>query len=168
MRDLTTFQSPFGMLHLIMLPMGWMNSVLIFHDNIICILQPEIPNIMVPYIDDVPIRGPAECHVLADGTEECIPENPGICRFVWEHFQGLNHVIQRTKYCGSMFSGLKMVLCVEEIMVVGHRCTPLGRLPDPLYVDKIAKWGPCKDLSEVHAFLGTMGVCHIFIKNFAK
>ena len=167
-RDLTTFQSPFGTLRLVTLPMGWTNSVPIFHDDVTCILQPEIPNITVPYIDDVPIRGPAERYVLADGTEERIPENPGIRRFVWEHFQGLNRVIQRTKYCGGTFSGPKTVLCAEEIMVVGHRCTPLGRLPDPSRVDKIAKWGPCKDLSEVRAFLGTMGVCCIFIKNFAK
>ena len=29
------------------------------------------------------------------------------------------------------------------------------------------KWGPCKDLTDVRAFLGTIGVCRIFIKNFA-
>ena len=61
-----------------------------------------------------------------------------------------------------------MVLCAEEIIAVGHRCTPQGRLPDPKYVDKITKWGPCKDVSEVHAFLGTIGMCCMFILNFAK
>jgi hypothetical protein len=60
------------------------------------------------------------------------------------------------------------VLCTEEITVIGHRCTPSGRLPDPSRVDKIVKWGPCRDLSEVRAFLGTIGVCCIFIANFAK
>ena len=131
--------------------MGWTNSVPIFHDDVTCILQPEIPNITVPYIDDVPIRGPAECYVLADSTEEHIPENPGICCFVWEHFQGLNRVIQRTKYCGGTFSGPKTVLCTEEIMVVGHRCTPLGRLPDPSRVDKIAKWRSEEHTSELQS-----------------
>jgi hypothetical protein len=166
--DLTTFQLPFGTLRLVTLPMGWMNLVPIFHDDVTCILQPEIPHVTVPYIDDVPIRGPADRYVLEDSMEECIPDNPGIHRFVWEHFQGLNHVIQCTKYCGGMFSGPKTVLCAEEIMVVGHWCTPLGRLLDTSCIDKIAKWGPCKDISEVRAFLGTVGVCHIFIKNFAK
>jgi hypothetical protein len=28
-------------------------------------------------------------------------------------------------------------------------------------------WGPCKDLSDVRAFLGTIGVCRLFIKNFS-
>jgi hypothetical protein len=166
--DLTTFQSPFRTLQLVTLPMGWTNSVLIFHDDVTCILQPEIPHVMVPYIDDVPIHSSAERYVLEDGTEERIPDNPGICRFVWEHFQGLNRIIQHTKYCGGTFSGPKTVLCTEEIMVVGHRCTLLGRLPDTSRVDKIAKWGPYQDISEVRAFLGTVSVCHIFIKNFAK
>jgi hypothetical protein len=167
-RDLTTFQSPFGVLRLVTLPMGWTNSVPIFHDDVTFILQPEIPNTTVPYIDDVPICGPAERYILPDGTEERIPDNPSIRRFIWEHFQGLNRVVQRTKYCGGTYSGPKTVLCTEEITVVGHRCTPSGRLPDPSRVDKIVKWGPCRDLSEVRAFLGTIGVCRIFIANFAK
>ena len=57
-RDLTTFQSPLGALRLIMLPMGWTNSVPIFYDDVTHILQPEIPDTTVPYIDDVPIRSP--------------------------------------------------------------------------------------------------------------
>jgi len=129
--DLTTFQSPFGSLRLVTLPMGWTNSVPIFHDDVTYILQPEILDTTVPYIDDVPIRGPAERYLMADGTEECIQANPGICHFIWEHFQGLNRVVQRIKYSGGTFSGHKSVLCAEEITAVGHRCTPLGRLPEP-------------------------------------
>ncbi len=53
-------------------------------------------------------------------------------------------------------------------MVVGHHCMPLGRLLEPAHVSKITKWGPCKDLLEVRAFLSTIGVCCIFIQNFAK
>jgi hypothetical protein len=141
--DLTTFQSPFGALCLVTLPMGWTNSVPIFHDNITFILQPEIPNTTVPYIDNVPICSPAERYILPNGTEERIPDNPSIRHFIWEHFQGLNRVVQQTKYCGRTYSGPKTVLCVEEITVVGHRCTPSGRLPDPSRIDKIVKWGPC-------------------------
>ena len=35
-------------------------------------------------------------------------------------------------------------------------------------VDKIVNWGPCKDLSEVRAFLGTVGVVRVFIQDFAQ
>jgi hypothetical protein len=112
--------------------MGWMNSVPIFHNDVTFILQPKIPNITVPYIDNVPIRSPMDRYILPNSTEECIPDNPSICCFVWEHFQGLNHVVQRTKYCSRTYSGIKIVLCVEEITVVGHRCMPHSCLPDPV------------------------------------
>ena len=36
------FQMPFGALRLVTLPMGWTGSVLIFHDNVMYILQEEV------------------------------------------------------------------------------------------------------------------------------
>jgi hypothetical protein len=44
---------------------------------------------------------------------------------------------------------------------------PEGQLPDESRVSAIRKWGPCQSLSEVRAFLGTVGVVRIFIKNFS-
>lgn len=166
-RDYTTFQSPFGALRLTTLPMGWTNSVPIFHDDVTFILQPEIPHVTQPYIDDVPVRGPPSRYILPDGEPETIPENSGIRRFVWEHFQDLNRIVQRMKYSGGTFSGYKSFLCASEITVLGHRCTIDGRRPDQSRVEKISNWGPCQNLTDVRAFLGTIGVCRIFIKNFA-
>ena len=122
-RDLTTFQTPFGALRLVTLPMGWTNSVPIFYDDVTHILQAEIPDVTIPFIDDVPIKGPKSRYIKEDGTCETIKENPGIQRFVWEHFQNLNRIVQRMKYSGGTFSGPKTVLCPEEITVVGHVCT---------------------------------------------
>jgi hypothetical protein len=102
-----------------------------------------------------------------NNSYETIPENPGIHRFVLEHFENLNRVVQRMKYCGGMFSSPKLYLCVPEIFVLGHRCTPEGQLPDKLRVSTIWKWGPCQSLSEVCTFLGMAGVAWIFIKNFS-
>ncbi|KAF7350636.1 Integrase catalytic domain-containing protein [Mycena sanguinolenta] len=164
MLDLYT---PYGALRLITLPMGWTNSVPIFHDDVTFILQPEIPEFTIPYIDDIPGRGPASTYQSEDGTYETIAENPGIRRFVWEHFNNLNQIVQRMKYCSGTFSGIKSILCAGSITVVGHVCTPAGRIPDEKRVSKIVNWGPCKDLSEVRAFLGTIGVVRIFIQNFA-
>jgi hypothetical protein len=166
-RDLTTFQTPFGALRLTTLPMGWTNSVPIFHDDVTHILQPEIPHVTLPYIDDVPVKGPATMYLQDNGQPETIQENPGIRRFVWEHFQDLNRVVQRMKYSGGTFSGFKTTLCAPEITVLGHRCTAEGRLPDQSRIAKIVNWGPCKDLTDVRAFVGTIGVCRLFIKNFA-
>ena len=41
--DYTTFQTPYGALHLTKLPMGWTNTVPIFHNDVMHILQPEVP-----------------------------------------------------------------------------------------------------------------------------
>jgi hypothetical protein len=167
-RDLTTFQTPFGALRLITLPMGWTNSVPIFHDDVTYILQPEIPEYTIPFIDDVPVKGPASRYQKEDGSYETIPGNPGIRRFVWEHFENMNRIVQRMKYCGGTFSGHKTTLCAEEITVVGHRCTYEGRLPEVDRVGVIDRWQACKNVSEVRMFLGTIGVCRVFIKDFAR
>ena len=166
-RDLTTFQTPYGAMRLTTLPMGWTNSVPIFHDDVTHILQAEIPHVTQPYIDDVPVRGPATRYIQENGEPETIPENSGIRRFIWEHFQDLNRVVQRMKYSGGTFSGYKSFLCRSEITVLGHRCTFDGRLPDQSRLSKIINWGPCKDLTDVRAFLGTIGVCRMFIRNFS-
>ena len=148
--------------------MGWTNSVPIFHNDVTFILQPEIPDVTVPYIDDVPIKGPKSRYLLENGLYEMIPENLGIRRFVWEHFQNVNRVVQRMKYCGGTFSGYKSTLCAEEITVVGHRCTFDGRMPETDRVGVIERWPACKSVTEVRMFLGTIGVCRVFIKDFAK
>ena len=149
-----------------MLPMGWTNSVPIFHDDVSFILQPEIPDLTIPYIDNVPVKGPAMRYELADGTHETILENPGICRFVWEHFQNLNRIVQQMKYAGGTFSGVKLALCVPKFWVIGHCCTYEGQIPDEKKVAVIKNWRPCNSLTDVRAFLETVGVLCIFIRNF--
>jgi hypothetical protein len=71
------------------------------------------------------------------------------------------------KYCGGTFSGTKLTLCVPRFTVIGHCCTYEGRVADDSKVAAIRDWGPCNTLSEVHAFLGTVGVLWMFICSFA-
>jgi hypothetical protein len=115
-RDYTTFQTPFGALQLVTLPMGWTNSVPIFHDNVTFILQAEIPHVTIPYIDDIPIKGPTTTYQKVDDSYETIPENPGIRRFVWEHFQNLNRVVQRMKYVVERFPVLSYSLVCQRYL----------------------------------------------------
>jgi hypothetical protein len=166
-RDFTTFQTPFGALRLVKLPQGWTNSVPIFHDDVTYILQDEIPHVTMPYIDDVPIRGPGSRYELPEGGCETIAENSGIRRFIWEYFSDLNRIIQRMKYSGGTFSGAKSVLCAEEFFVVGHMCSFEGRRPDTDRIGVILRWPPLKDVSEVRQFLGTVGVMRMFIRDYA-
>ena len=128
-RNMTTFQTPYGTIRLVTLPMGWTNSVPIFHDDVTEILKPEIPHVTMPYIDDVPIKGPATRYEQEDGTYETIVENDGIRCFVWEHIQNINRVLQRMKYCEGTFSGKKTLVCASEIEVLGHMCGYDGRKP---------------------------------------
>ena len=116
--------------------MGWTNSVPIFHDDVTHILQPEIPHFTQPYIDNVPVKGPATMYIQENGEPETILENPGIWHFVLEHFQDLNRMVQQIKYSGGTFSRYKSILCAPKIMVLGHRCTAEGQLPDK---NKLAK-----------------------------
>ena len=164
---MTTFQTPYGALRLVTLPMGWTNSVPIFHDDVTEILKPEIPEHTIPYIDDVPVRGPSTRYQNADGVYETIPENPGIRRFVWEHVQNVNRILQRMKYCGGTFSGKKSIVCVEEIEVVGHKCGFNGRVPADDKVGTIMRWERCDNLCDVRGFLGITGVLCTYIPNFA-
>lgn len=140
LRDLTTFQTPFGALQLVTLPMGWTNSVPIFHDNDTYILQHKIPDVTMPYIDDIPLKGPASDYQNEEGEYETISANDGIHRFVWEHLQNVNRVCQRMKYSGGTFSGPKTIIINQEILVIGHWCTPQGWLPDQTWVAEIVKW----------------------------
>ena len=109
--DYTTFQTPYGALHLTKPLMGWTNAVPIFHDNVTHILQPEVPQYMIPYINNVPICGPATMYQAPNSTFKTIPENTSIHCFVWEHFQNLNCIIQCMKYCEGTFSSKKSLLC---------------------------------------------------------
>ena len=139
----------------------------ILHGDTSFILQEEIPVVTEPFIDDVPVKGPDSRYQDEDGTYECIPANPGIRRFIWEHLENVNRVIQRIKHAGGTFSAAKSSLCVETAIIVGHKCTMEGRLPDESRVQKIVDWPICRDLTEVRGFLGTLGTLRIFIKNFA-
>ncbi len=165
-RDYTTFQTPFGALRLVKLPQGWTNSVPIFHDDVTFILRDEIPHVTIPYIDDIPVRGPGTRYQDKDGLYETIPENSGIRRFVWEHFQNLNRVAQRVKYSGGTLSGLKSILCAGEFHVVGHLCSFEGRKPDTDRIGVIQRWPELTNSSEVRQFLGTVGVHRMYIEGY--
>ena len=91
-----------------------MNSVPVFHDDVTYILQPEIPDYTVPYIDDIPLKGPPTRYMRSDRSYETIPANPGIRRFVWEHFQNLNRITENAQ---------ALKLDVEKCMVPIKRMT---------------------------------------------
>src|SRR5882724_10988704 len=65
---------------------------------------------------DQPCFGSDYQHIsLDDQHYEVIPENTGLCRFIWEHLNDINRVLQHVKKAGGTFSGWKMDVCVPEI-----------------------------------------------------
>lgn len=167
-RDLTTFQTPMGTYRLTSLPMGYTNSMQILSSDIRFMLEDFIPGLTEPFIDDVMTKGPRTRYEKADGTYETIPENPGIRRFVYEHLQADNKILQTFENYGVTASGPKAGIARPTALIVGHRCTYEGRIPDDSKVKKIVDWPECRNVTEVRGFLGTASVLRIFIKDFAR
>ncbi|KNZ72350.1 hypothetical protein J132_03441 [Termitomyces sp. J132] len=71
------------------------------------------------------------------------------------------------KYCGSTSSGYKLILCTLTFKILKHICMPSSCIPVESHLALLKCWGPCKLLSVIQAFLGTVGVLKIFLKNFA-
>jgi len=93
-QDLTTFQSPLSTLCLTSISMGYTNSMQIQHRDLTFLLQDEIPDIAVPFVDNVLVKGPPTRYKIGPNLFETLPENPGIRRFTWEHFQNINQILQ--------------------------------------------------------------------------
>jgi len=154
-RDLTTFYTPFKASRLVTLPMRWMNLVPIFHDDVTYILRNEIPKYTLLYIDDMPIRGPKTRYKLTRDGVETLDQNPGIKRFVLEHLENVNRILQRMKYARGTFSGPKMTICSDHIIIVEFKCSYKGRKLTNNAIRKILHWEPCENTTNIRAFLGT-------------
>jgi hypothetical protein len=89
--NITTFQTPLGTYHLMVLPQGWTDSPAVFQNDVAFILQAET-DIAPNFQDDVNVLGPHIHYEKIDGTFETIAENPGIHHFVWEHCLDANCV----------------------------------------------------------------------------
>jgi len=130
------------------------------------ILKEEIPKYTLPYIDDVPIRGPETRYELLNRKVKVLERNPEIRRFIFEHLETVNRILQWMKYAGGTFSGPKMVICSDHITIVGFDCLYKGKRPTSDAIGKILRWGACEDTTDVRAFLGTAVQCRNHIPNF--
>ncbi len=166
-QDLTTFQTPLGAYWCTVLPQGSTNAVAIFHGDVTFLLEPEMPDIAKPFLDDTAIRGPASRYETPEGGYETIPENDGIRRFIWEHLNDVHRVTHRLSHAGATVSAPKLFLAAPEVIILGHKCTYEGRIPEDSKTAKIRTWPPCKNVTDVRAFLGTAGTMRIWIRNYS-
>jgi hypothetical protein len=166
-RDLTTIQSPIGTARLTCLPQGWTNAGTIFHEDVTFILEPEIPHVAHPFMDDCSIKGPPSCYKLPDGSPKTLSDNPGIHWFMWEHLNDIHHILHRLLCTGATVLAKKLFIAVSEVIILSHKCTYEGRVPDDSKIAKICDWPLCKNPTDVCAFLGTAGFMHMWIKNYS-
>jgi len=146
--------------------MEWTNSVSIFHDDVTYILRDEIPKYTLPYIDDVPIRGPKTQYELPEGRVETLDRNPRIRKFVFEHLENVNRILQRMKHARGTFSGPKTTICSDYITIVGFECSYERKKPTSNTIGKILCWRPCENTTDIRAFLETVVQYRNHIPNF--
>ena len=79
----------------------------------------------------------------------------------------VHRIFHRMGAVGGTFSGKKLVLCSETAVILGHLCNAEGRVPDTERVQRIRDWPLCKSVTEVRAFLGTLGWVRHFVRDFA-
>ena len=166
-RDMTAFQTPLGVLRIVSLPMGYTNSPAEFQACMMFILQDEVPEKAGVFIDDIPIKGPATKYLKPDGTEECIPQNTGIRRYIWEHLNDVHRILHRIGESGGTVSGKKMQLCQSEVEIVGHKCSSKGREPISSRTKKVLEWPTPTSTKEVRGFLGLCGTVRIWIRDYS-
>lgn len=167
-RDLTAFQTELGLMRLTTVPQGYTNGVQLFDRVIRKILREVIRTGRgAPFVDDVAVKAPnREWYQLKDGYyEEALP---GVRRFVWEAILSLDMTLTYVELAGASISGLKSEFLMSELKIVAFMCGKDGRKPDPIKIDKITKWGPCRDLTDARAFIGLCVYYRVWIKDFAK
>jgi hypothetical protein len=127
--------------------MGATNSVAEFVRVVTKILQDLVPQVCMPYMDDIAVKG------LKIGYDDDLME-PGIRRFVGEHIVNIDKVLRSLEMAGATASGFKSDWCYDSMGVVGYVVNKRGRHPADKKVQKIVNWPPCTLLKDVRMFVG--------------
>ena len=165
-RDYTTFQTDYGTLRLVSLPMGYTNAVQIQHGNLCFLMKDEYPENASTFVDDINVLGPRSYYKDEKGVEEMFSDNPKIRRWVWEYAITLNRVLHRIRKVGGSVAGKKAIICAPSVPVTGYMVSYEGRHPLESNVQKIEDWPICRTVTEVRAFLGTLGLSRTWIKGY--
>ncbi|KAL3688849.1 hypothetical protein R1sor_015158 [Riccia sorocarpa] len=148
-RDVPTMRTPLGLLRMCTLPQGATNSVAHMMAGMNKVLKYFIPEKIMPFLDDVPIKG-----CLEDEKDEAL--DPRGCRkYVAEHIEDCDKIFSRLEEVHLTLSEEKSTFAMKEIVIVGHLCGSHGRKPDPKKMDVILRIREvCNSLIEVRRFLG--------------
>ncbi|GBG74816.1 hypothetical protein CBR_g19328 [Chara braunii] len=127
-RHLTAMHTPLGLVHVMVVPMGWTNGVVVFQRAMVVVLKDFIPDKVEVFFDDFPIKG----SVLKDETEVA----PDVRRFVQQHLINIYAVLEQLDDVNLTVSGTKNQWAVSSIKILGFICDSRGRRADPAKLDK--------------------------------
>ncbi|KAL3689956.1 hypothetical protein R1sor_016265 [Riccia sorocarpa] len=160
-RDLTTIRTPLGLMRMCTLPQGATNSVAHMQNAMHKVLREFVPEITIPFLDDIPMKGCAteEKDETLDATS---------CRkFVSDHIKDVGKILNRLREVHLTLSGKKSRFGVLEILVVGHVCDSFGSRPNPVKVEAIDRLADCRSTTEVRRFLGGCVFFRLSIPHYA-
>jgi len=159
-RPLTTFSCLLGPLRSCVLPQGATNSLPEFQCCTTHTLQDEIPKNGDVFVDDIGLKGPMS-------TYNDIEVAPGIRHFVYEYATTFDRFLMCFIQANITASGKKLVLVTPHLHIVGTIISKDGWHLEHGLVTKILNWGPLTSISDVHSFLGTVGVGRKWIRGFS-
>ena len=161
-RDLTTMKTPLGLVRMCTLPQGATNSVAHMMNGMNKVLRDFIPQITMPFLDDVPIKG------CDEREKDKALDSRGCRKFVANHIKDCDKILSKLEEVNLTLSGLKSVFGVGEVLIVGHLCTTNGRRPCPAKIDAIQRMKEtCINVTEVRRFLGACVFYLIWIPHYA-
>ncbi|KAL3676446.1 hypothetical protein R1sor_026394 [Riccia sorocarpa] len=160
-RDLTTIRTSLGLMRMCTLPQGATNSVAHMQNAMHKVLRDFVPEVTIPFVDDIPIMG---C-VVEEKDDSITAE--GCRKFVSDHIRDVERILTRLEEVHLTLSGAKSRFGVSEILVVGHLCGAFGRRPNPEKVDALARMKDCQSVSEVRRFLGSCVFYRMSVSHYA-
>jgi hypothetical protein len=159
-RDMTAFQTPIGLLRMTRLPQGATNSVAQFVRIVQTLLNDVIPSKAKPYMDDIAVKGPKTYYSF----EEVVP---GIRRFILEHIENLDAILERLERAGATIGGSSQ-FCMPGLSLVGFVTDADGRHPPTAKVIKILEWPIPESPREVREFIGVCVFYRLWIQDFSR
>ena len=161
-QDLTTVKTPLGLVRMCTLPQGATNSVAHMMNGMNKVLRDFIPQITMPFIDDLPIKGCEE-----NKKDEELDQR-GCRKFVANHIADCESILTRLEEVHLTLSSSKSIFGAREVLIVGHLCSPEGWRPIPLKVDAIQNMKEdCSSTTKVQHFLGACVFYLIWLPHFA-
>ena len=88
-RDLTTMKTPLGLVRMCTLPQGATNSVAHMQNAMNQILKDFVPEKIIPFVDDIPIKG------CEEAKRDSTVQDNGCRAFVNEHIKDVDRILSK-------------------------------------------------------------------------